>query len=41
VQQPFSIIVCLGYKGYLIKEYFANYVLPWNVADRALAKSIQ
>ena len=22
-----DFIICLGYKGYLIKEYFANYVL--------------
>ena len=22
-----DFIVCLGYKGYLIKEYFANYFL--------------
>ena len=22
-----DFIVCLGYKGYMIKEYFANYVL--------------
>src|SRR6186713_2742723 len=22
-----DFIVCLGYKGYLIKEYFANYIL--------------
>ena len=22
-----EFVICLGYKGYLIKEYFANYVL--------------
>ena len=22
----FQILICLGYKGYLIKEFFANYV---------------
>ena len=21
------IVICLGYKGYVVKEYFANYVL--------------
>jgi glucose-1-phosphate cytidylyltransferase len=23
----FDFVICLGYKGYLIKEYFANYFL--------------
>ena len=22
-----DFVICLGYKGYLIKEYFANYLL--------------
>lgn len=24
-----EFIICLGYKGYMIKEYFANYFLQW------------
>ena len=23
-----DFVVCCGYKGYLIKEYFANYFIP-------------
>ena len=26
-----EFIICLGYKGYVIKEYFSNY--SWNIPD--------
>ena len=29
-----DFIICLGYKGYVIKEYFANYVLHRSESER-------
>ena len=29
-----DFVVCCGYKGYVIKEYFANYFLHMSDADR-------
>jgi len=26
-----DLVICLGYRGYLIKEYFANYALDQNI----------
>src|SRR3954465_3487270 len=34
-----DFIVCLGYKGYLIKEYFANYFLHTSDVTFDLAKN--
>jgi glucose-1-phosphate cytidylyltransferase len=34
-----EFVVCLGYKGYLIKEYFANYILHMSDVTFDLAKN--
>src|SRR3989339_1646330 len=34
-----DFIICLGYKGYMIKEYFANYVLHRSDVTLDLAKN--
>jgi glucose-1-phosphate cytidylyltransferase len=37
-----DFVICLGYKGYLIKEYFANYALHMSdvTIDMALGKTV-
>ncbi len=30
-----DFVICLGYKGYMIKEFFANYYLHGAMADRS------
>ena len=34
-----EFVVCLGYKGYMIKEYFANYALHMSDVTFDLARS--
>lgn len=36
-----DFIICLGYKGYLIKEYFANYFLHNSDLTIDLKKTLQ
>ena len=36
-----DFVICLGYKGYMIKEYFANYFLHTSRCDRSTSRSNQ
>jgi len=36
-----DFVICLGYKGYVIKEYFANYFLHMSTSRRHGAEQME